>query len=169
MANEACYACCMSRSAVLFASTVFAACVVFLLFGRTSRNTVSEESYVVPVAPAAVLVLGSTTIAVEVADTPEERRQGLSGRNELPWGSGLFFVFDESGSHGIWMPDMQYAIDVLWLDESMQVVHIVEDMRPESYPEVFRSPAPARYVLEVPAGYVASEGIERSMEAVLVE
>lgn len=102
------------------------------------------------------LVIGGSSIAVEVADTPEERRQGLSGRSELPWGSGLFFVFEEAGSHGIWMPDMQFAIDVLWLDERMQVVHIVEEMMPESYPKVFESPVPAQYVLEVPAGFVAA-------------
>ena len=162
----ACYAVCMQRVLLVVGVLVLVGIAGWAFWGGgvQERQTVSSAAI-----ETAVLSLGASEVVVEVADTSETRRRGLSGREELPWGTGLFFVFDEPGEHGIWMPDMNFAIDVLWLDSDMRVVHIVEHMSPESYPEVFRSPVPALYVLEVPAGYVAAEGLCVGDVATLVE
>ena len=49
------------------------------------------------------LKTGEKVIAVEVADTEEERAKGLSGRDALAEGRGMLFIFPESGYHGFWM------------------------------------------------------------------
>ena len=105
-----------------------------------------------------VLVLAGQSIAVEVATTPEAQSKGLSGRVSLPEGTGMLFWFTKDGLYPFWMPDMHFPIDILWLDSHWSIVHIEEGVSPESYPATFASPLPARYVLELPAGYASKIG-----------
>ncbi len=95
------------------------------------------------------------SIIVRVVASDQARIQGLSGTESLAQQEGLFFVFPTSDTHGIWMKDMNYAIDIIWLDDEFRVVHIAPDVAPETYPDVFRPEEPARYVLEVVAGVAA--------------
>lgn len=106
------------------------------------------------------IVLGTTAITVDVADTLETRAQGLSGRKELKDHEGMFFIFEEVGLHGIWMKDMNFSIDIIWFDEYAEIIHIAQDIKPSTYPEVFTPPTKSKYVLEVPAGFVKQEGIK---------
>ena len=99
-------------------------------------------------------------VSVTVADEPAQWQKGLSGTPALGELEGKLFVFDTEGTYGIWMKDMLFALDILWIDDSLQVVHIEESVTPETYPRTFASPMPARFVLEVNDGFVASFGIE---------
>ena len=104
--------------------------------------------------------IGDTVISVEVADTEGSREQGLSGRSDLRSGKGMLFVFDTDGTWGIWMKDMQFPIDIVWVDVFGTVVTVAENVAPDTYPKVFNPSAPARYVLELPAGFTAEQGIK---------
>ncbi len=106
------------------------------------------------------VVIGETKLAVEIADSDAERVRGLSGRASLEQGTGLLFIFDTSDIHGIWMKDMKFAIDIVWVADNMQVVHIEKNVTPDTYPTVFKPNRPARFVLEMPAGLVSKEGIK---------
>ncbi len=105
------------------------------------------------------------TFSVAVARTPAELRRGLSGSDPLRQGQGMLFVFPQDGRYGIWMKDMSYPIDVLWLSSDRKVVHIREGFPPSSFPEVEHPGVPARYVLELPAGSVRKSGIKIGSEA----
>ena len=70
------------------------------------------------------------------------------------------FVFDQLDFHGIWMKDMKFPIDIIWLDDTQQVVTIKTYISPDSYPEVFRPTQESLYVLEVPAGFVKTAEIK---------
>lgn len=91
------------------------------------------------------------TLTVEVADTRQSRVRGLSGRKSLPPQRGLLFDFMRAGRHAIWMKEMLFPIDIVWLDEHMRVVDIKRQASPESYPEIFFPKQPVHYVLEVNA------------------
>lgn len=93
-------------------------------------------------------------LTVSIADSPEERSQGLSGVNSLDTQEGKLFIFDEEGRYGFWMKDMLLPLDIIWIDNSGSVVHIEENVLPESYPTIYSSPVPARFVLEVNAFFV---------------
>ncbi len=99
------------------------------------------------------LTVGAAVLQVEIAQTAEQKITGLSHRPSLAEGRGMLFIFDTDDTHGIWMKDMRFPIDIIWIDAAMKVVHIEKSVAPNTYPEVFTSPTPARYVLEVPAGY----------------
>lgn len=118
--------------------------------------------------PAArTIAVASTTLSVDVADTESLREQGLSGRASLAEGSGMLFVFDQDGQWGIWMKDMRFSIDIVWIDAQGSVLTIAPAVSPGTYPKVFYPSAPARYVLELPAGWAAAHGIAEGSKVVL--
>jgi len=97
-------------------------------------------------------VIEGREFLLEVADTPKSRERGLSIREPLCANCGMLFVFDHPGTYSIWMKNMFFPIDVLWLDENKKVIHIVDNMSPESFPQTFTSESPARYILEIQSG-----------------
>lgn len=101
-----------------------------------------------------LVYVGDVALSVTVADDPEERRQGLSGVAKLNDFEGKLFIFDEAQKHGIWMKDMLIPIDIIWLDDNLTVIHIEENVVPESYPEIYAPNEPARFVLEMGAHFV---------------
>lgn len=103
--------------------------------------------------------IAGKTIMVEIADTETKRTQGLSGRESLRENEGMLFVFPEPDYHGFWMKDMQFPIDIVWLDENLRVISVTERIAPETFPEVFYPPKPIQFVLEVPAGVVSQKNL----------
>lgn len=99
------------------------------------------------------VTIHNTKISVDVADTPAKRTQGLSGRESLSYGSGLLMKFDEDGSPGVWMKDMNFPIDIVWIDKDWIVRDVTPSVGPETYPQAFYPKEPIRYILEVPAGF----------------
>lgn len=101
-----------------------------------------------------------TVIVVEIADDEFERVQGLSDREMLEEGTGLLFFHDRSDYQRYWMKDMNFPIDIIWIDGD-EVVGFVEAAQPEEPPlTIYTSPAPVDKVLEVSSGFVAENGIK---------
>jgi uncharacterized membrane protein (UPF0127 family) len=85
-------------------------------------------------------------------NTEPLREKGLSGRRCIGGDQAMLFVFDTPGLYGIWMKDMNFAIDVVWLDENRSVVSVEQHMRPSSYPRVYQPGMQAKYVVELQDG-----------------
>jgi uncharacterized membrane protein (UPF0127 family) len=116
--------------------------------------TVGEFTDLVPFTLGQISLLGS------VADTDAERARGLSGTTEIPVGIAKVFIFDTSAPWSFWMKDMNYSIDIFWLDASGTVVHLVEEASPDTYPDTsFVPPVPALYVIETKAGFARENNI----------
>ncbi len=94
-----------------------------------------------------------------MADEPAKWQRGLSGVRSLGELEGELFIFDSAGVYGIWMKDMQFPIDVIWIDNNFKVVHIEKNISPGTYPQVFANTTPARFVLEVNANFANSFAI----------
>jgi uncharacterized membrane protein (UPF0127 family) len=99
-------------------------------------------------------VIGETAITVEVVSSEDDMRKGLSGRDKLLNNHGMLFVFPDVAYHGIWMKDMRFSIDIIWLNEQSEIVYIERNLGPDTYPEIFRPSRQAKYVLEVNSGFV---------------
>ncbi len=97
--------------------------------------------------------LAGVVLNTELADTDVLRARGLSGRKSLTENESMLFVFDQPGKHSFWMKDMNFSIDIIWIDEDLRVVYIKENATPTSYPETFGPDENAKYVLEVVAGF----------------
>ncbi len=116
---------------------------------------------------AYTMYVDKVAFSVSIADTPDERRQGLSGTPALGTYEGKLFIFDETAKHGIWMKDMNYALDILWFDENFTLIHIEENVTPETFPKVFAPREPARYVLEINAFSARTLGLELGQRLIL--
>ena len=116
-----------------------------------------RAKYFEPLFPMSI---GTVAVEASIARTPVERQRGLSHTPFLPPGVVKLFVFDESREWGFWMRDMNYPIDIIWLDESAQVVYIETDVHPDTHPETFTPDVPALYVIETEAGFVAEHDIQ---------
>ena len=119
-----------------------------------TEHSVGEFNNLVPFTLGRISLLGS------IADTEALRELGLSNTKEIPIGVAKVFIFDTSEKWSFWMKDMNYPIDIFWLDENGHVVHIVESVTPDTYPNTsFAPPVPAKYVIETKAGFAKENNI----------
>ncbi len=101
----------------------------------------------------------SPTVVAEVAMTPQQEEAGLSGRASLQEGAGMLFYFTPPRVVGFWMKDMKFSIDMLFVDETGEIVTIESSVAPQSYPTVYRPLRAVSVVLELPAGYAKTNSI----------
>ncbi len=97
--------------------------------------------------------INNIKIEAEIAKTLQEKSQGLSGRILLEQTKGMLFIFDQPGFYGFWMKDMNFPIDIIWIDQNRIIVDITENLFPATFPKSFQPKSPAKYVLEVNAGF----------------
>ncbi len=97
---------------------------------------------------------------VVVSRTQEELTQGLSNTRPIKENEGMLFIFPKPGNYNFWMKDMNYPIDMLWIDKEKKIIFIQKNATPESYPESFGPrDGQALMVLEIGAGFSNKLGI----------
>ncbi len=103
-----------------------------------------------------LLKIRNRNFFVEVADTWWKRTKGLMFKKTLAPFHGLLIEFPKTGKYGIWMLFMKFPLDLIFLDESMQVVDAIHNvppislLRPSTW-KIYKPRRPARYVLEINA------------------
>ena len=104
---------------------------------------------------------GADTVAIdiEVVDTQEEISRGLMYRPHLPESSGMLFVFPEEEVRSFWMKNTYIALDIIFVSTGKEIVTIQEHTQPLSTQAV-PSYQPARYVIEVNAGFTGENNIK---------
>lgn len=101
---------------------------------------------------------GEVTVRVEIARTREQLSRGLMWRTELDDDAGMLFVFGDTAPRTFWMKNTPLPLDILFLDERGTVLNVAAATTPYSEAPI-RSAGPARYVLEVNAGFAGKYGI----------
>ena len=103
-----------------------------------------------------------TTIRVEVADTRKERFTGLSDHESLDDGEGMWFVYEEEGERTYVMRQMDFPLDIIFVDADGRITSIHHKRAPEPGEdgEEITATGTGKYVLEVPRGYANETGIE---------
>ena len=106
-------------------------------------------------------------IETDVADTPQKIFFGLAFQESLPIDRGMLYIFQTSDRHRLMTKGYKIPVDMLWLDESKYVVHLVENALPcAEDPCPFYGPPPdnARYVLQTVAGLIKQQGLATGVE-----
>jgi len=71
----------------------------------------------------------------------------------------------------MWMPDMHFPLDIIWLDDDLSVVYIVEGTVPcaigKECPS-YSSVAKAQYAIEMNAGDAAAYGFRVGVSLAIV-
>lgn len=129
----------------------------------TRSNEFSLSKLFLPTSP--VMHIGDVPIRVTIADTNDERIAGLSGKEGLDESEGLLFVFPSADYHAMWMKDMRFPIDIIWIGEDARVISVNENVSPDSFPRTFRPARPAKYAVETNAHFVKTFGIHEGEDA----
>ena len=114
-----------------------------------------------------IVMIGTTTISVDISNTECKRVLGLSGRTMLPIGMGMIFVFDVAGQYPFWMQDMNFPLDMVWVGSDFVVTGIAKNVSPDTFnaknpslSQTFGGQYLAEYVLELPAGFTDEKNIQ---------
>jgi len=147
------------RVRVVLAS-LLALLLVALVFHRFSpKSTYAACAFRIPKTALSPETQGDAyrldnCVRLEKASTNSARTLGLSGRESMGEDEGMLFDFIRPAEYCMWMKDMNFSLDILWLSEQKEVVYMIEGVTPDTYPKSFCGPESARYVVEVNSGIV---------------
>lgn len=96
---------------------------------------------------------------IYVADSPQERRQGLMFVESLPRDVGMLFLFDGNDEITMWMKNTLIPLDMLFVRRNGVIANIAARTTPRSE-KVIRSDGPVCCVLELRGGTAEALGIE---------
>lgn len=110
------------------------------------------------------VLVGSTRINVEIADTKDKRAKGLGGRQSLASDSGMLFIFEGVDRRQFWMKDVSFALDFIWIRED-KIVDVTENVPPQPGVAdkdltIYQSNEPVDKILEVNGGFVRVNNVK---------
>lgn len=133
----------MKFSIVVVAFIIFSFIAIFIFYPRVATGK-KEITFL------------DHTISVLLANKTAERIQGLSGINKEDLGAdGMLFVFSDKAVRNFWMKDMQFDLDVVWIEDGkvVKVDQAVNAPKNGAEPDRMSSnPFKVNAVLELPAG-----------------
>lgn len=125
--------------------------------------------------PRGTIKIDNVVLEVQIADTDLLRTQGLMFQEELPSDQGMLFVFEGEERRSIWMLNMQFSLDILWLDIEGNILHIEKNVPPcktaletATCPSYKGDNKLAKYVLEVTSGFVDEFNITENSKLEIV-
>ena len=153
----------MASKSMLLKTVIVAAALVILFIAVSPLLPESNPSQAMPAAQAgsATVCFQSACVNAELAETMEERSQGLMYRERLEEGEGMLFVFETESTHSFWMKNTLIPLDMIWIGKDMRVVHIEHAVPCTTENCKSYTPnKPALYVLETNAGFAEKNGIK---------
>ncbi|MDE1862490.1 MAG: DUF192 domain-containing protein [Thaumarchaeota archaeon] len=150
--------------------------ITAVIIGVAGVLTIPSDSKFADVKfPKGTVRIGNVTLAVQVAETDAQRSRGLMFQNQIPYDQGMIFVMQNQQVIPIWMQNMQFPLDIIWFDSDGNIVHISKFVQPcKTALETAICPVdkggnrPARYVLEVTAGFVDKFNITSSSKLKII-
>jgi len=100
-----------------------------------------------------------TKIDIEIANTEAKREQGLMYRTHMAENHGMLFIFDKDQSLSFWMKNTVIPLDMIFINSKFVIVKIHKNTIPYDESQ-YSSGKPAKYVVEVNAGFADKYGIK---------
>jgi uncharacterized membrane protein (UPF0127 family) len=129
------------KAIIVAVALIFATLYVIFYHGKTELKT------------------PNTTYNLEVVTSEAQLEKGLGDRNALGTDDGMLFIFNKPAVECIWMKDMRFPLDIVWLSTSKQVLHIESNVSQNTYPKTYCPDVNAQYVIELNAGQAKRAGI----------
>ena len=103
------------------------------------------------------IIVGNTSVLVEVANNDASRALGLMYRNRLEHNSGMLFIFEDVTPRSFWMKNTYLPLSIAYANEQGVILNI-SDMNPMTLERV-SSVGSAKYALEMERGWFEKNGI----------
>lgn len=110
-----------------------------------------------PRAHRGTVTIGGHSLDVAVADTDALRSFGLQGRASLPDGTGMVFVYDSPRAVTFARKSVPFPIDVVFVGPDRTVTGVAPI---DAGHGSAASPGIVGWVVEVPGGWAARNGVE---------
>lgn len=123
----------------------------------------SSVAALVAMLATTVVAAPKANLTLEVARTDEQRERGLMYRQTLPPHTGMIFLFDGDEQISFWMKNTLIPLDMVFVAADGTVrrvfanVPVVSPKLPDD--QIPEETSRARYVIELPAGEAAPDGI----------
>ncbi len=101
-----------------------------------------------------------SVVDIEIVDNQKDIMQGLMFRSHLGPNQGMFFIFTEEEEQIFWMKNTELSLDIIFVSRELRIIHIAKHTVPFSK-EPILSINPAKYVVEVNAGYCDAHQIKK--------
>ena len=107
-------------------------------------------------------------LTLQVARTATEREYGLMNRTRIEPHTGMIFVFTDDGPIAFWMKNTRVPLDMIFIAADGMVRRIFANVAVVdvnlSDDAIPREAGVAKYVIELPAGEAARDGIVRGLK-----
>lgn len=91
-------------------------------------------------------------IDIQLAQTDEQRTDGLMYRKTMTDDQGMLFIFPDMEERAFWMKNTYISLDIIYIDDNMEIVSVQKYATPLSE-QSLPSYKKAKYVLEVNGGF----------------
>jgi uncharacterized membrane protein (UPF0127 family) len=127
------------------------------------RQPSGPSAYVVFKRPGIKIGGRDIRVHVELARTLREISRGLMFREQLRENHGMLFLFHTEQPLGFWMKNTLIPLDIIFISEELEVISAQTRVPPckQDPCPVYRSEEPAKFVMEVNAGFVEKHGISQ--------
>lgn len=101
---------------------------------------------------------------IELAKSEYEQQTGLMHRSEMAMHQGMLFVYDDERPRPtFYMKNTKLALDLIYINANKRVVEINKNAKPFDETPI-KAEQPAKYVLEVNAGFADKYKISDSLQ-----
>ena len=111
---------------------------------------------------------------VDLADSPIKREIGLSYRKSMCDNCGMFFSFPKEDFYAFWMKDMNFDLDIIFINSEFEIVNIFSEIKKDGYiksdpasSEKIKNTEAATYVLELNSKKVEEKGLKVGDKVIL--
>lgn len=162
----------MFYSRTLHISLFISAIILFASCGESNEPSQTQEresrelEFVTTVSFGEMETEPVSTIRAALADDDMSRSEGLMDVHTLPSDAGMLFIFDGDEPRSFWMANTPLSLDIIFANSDFEIVRIHRNTPPYSH-ESIESELPAKYVVEVNAGYTMQHDIREGMMIIL--
>ncbi len=137
-------------------AVLFVAVILFLVISNIIKNKPEDQDYVFKKQGELTLLTPDNQVKakidVQFADNEFDRELGLMYRKKMQENQGMLFIFPQSSIQTFWMRNTFISLDMVFINSNKKIVTIRRNTTRLS-DKTYASTEPAKYVLEVVAGF----------------
>jgi uncharacterized protein len=113
-------------------------------------------------------------IKVEIAESRADKQRWLMFREErLPLNSAMILVYEKSDLYSMWLLNIEYNLDLIWINENGNIVYMVKDAEPckntfDAASCTYKNTKAAKYIIAATSGFIEEHDItEKSIMTII--